>query len=45
MYGHIGKVLHVNLSTGKVEEEGLDPAEARKYVGGRGIAASVLLKE
>ncbi len=45
MYGHTGKMLRVNLFTGKVSEETLEASEARKYVGGRGIGANLLLKE
>lgn len=45
MYGHIGKLLRVNLSSGRVTEDSLGASEARKYVGGRGIGANLLLKE
>jgi len=43
-YGYCGKVLHVDLTGGKVEVE--EPAEAfyRKYMGGSGMGAYYLLK-
>ena len=42
MYGHQGKILHVDLSTGKIWKEDI-PEEWRKlYVGSRGINAKLL---
>jgi aldehyde:ferredoxin oxidoreductase len=43
-YGYQGKILHVNLTAGKVEVEG--PAESfyRKYMGGSAMGAYYLLK-
>jgi len=43
-YGYCGKVLHVDLTGGKVEVE--EPSEAfyRKYMGGSGMGAYYLLK-
>ncbi len=45
MYGHVGRLLRVNLSSGKFAEEPIESSEARKYVGGRGIGAKLLLTE
>ncbi|MGQ9630402.1 MAG: aldehyde ferredoxin oxidoreductase family protein [bacterium] len=45
MYGYAGKILRVNLSTGKVSTEELDPEAAEKFIGGRGLATKVLLDE
>jgi len=35
----LGKILRVDLTTGKIEKETLDEAFARKYVGGRGFTS------
>ncbi len=45
MNGWRGKVLRVNLSTGTVAQEHLDPEMARAFIGGRGFGIYVLLKE
>jgi aldehyde:ferredoxin oxidoreductase len=45
MNGWRGKVLRVNLSTGTVAQEHLDPEMARAFIGGRGFGIHVLLKE
>ncbi len=37
MFGWQGKVLKVDLSSGKIHSEPLDPSAARDYVGGRGL--------
>jgi aldehyde:ferredoxin oxidoreductase len=37
-YGYAGKIMHVDLSTGKVEDEPLDVDLARKYLGGWGLS-------
>ncbi|MFH1328495.1 MAG: aldehyde ferredoxin oxidoreductase family protein [Candidatus Bathyarchaeota archaeon] len=44
-FGYAGKILRVNLSTDKVSEEKIPELALRKYVGGRGLAASILFKE
>jgi len=41
--GYMGRILLVNLSTGKAESEPLAEDTARKYVGGYGLGAKVLL--
>jgi len=45
MNGYGGSVLRVNLSTGKIKKEPLDPRMAKDYFGGRGFASYVLYKE
>lgn len=42
MYGYGGKLLFVDLSTGKVNKKELDEDFARKYVGGNGFGARLL---
>jgi len=43
--GYHGKVLRVDLSTGKVTSEALDEHLARDYVGGRGLGSAILWAE
>jgi len=38
MYGWMGKILHVNLTTSKISELSTEPY-SRQYLGGRGVAA------
>ncbi len=45
MNGYIGKMGRVDLSAGTVKEEPLDEATARKWVGGAGLGAKILLEE
>lgn len=45
MYGSNGKLLRVNLSSGSITTEDLPPAFYRKYFGGRGMIAALLLEE
>ncbi len=42
MYGHQGKILHVNLKTGKIWNEDLHEEWRKLYVGSRGINAKLL---
>ncbi|MEM2119403.1 MAG: aldehyde ferredoxin oxidoreductase N-terminal domain-containing protein, partial [Candidatus Bathyarchaeia archaeon] len=42
IYGYAGKLLEVNLSTGKIKETELDEETLENYVGGRGLAAKIL---
>jgi len=44
-YGHWGKLLRVNLTTGSITAEELDQTFLRRYVGGWGFIAYHLLKE
>ncbi|MGD0154080.1 MAG: aldehyde ferredoxin oxidoreductase family protein [Thermacetogeniaceae bacterium] len=45
MYGWVGKVLRVNLTTGEIKKETLDPVEAKKYIGARGLGTRLWLKD
>jgi aldehyde:ferredoxin oxidoreductase len=45
MYGWRGKILRVDLTTGKLTEEQLDMKAARDYVGGRGLGIYYLNRE
>ena len=44
MFGWIGKILLVNLSTGKVKEEKFDLRTLKDYSGGRGLGIHYLNK-
>jgi aldehyde:ferredoxin oxidoreductase len=39
MHGYMGKLLRVDLTTGAIQDEPLDEAYARDFVGGSGLAA------
>ena len=43
--GYAGKILRVNLTTGKMSEEKLDEVTLRKYVGGTSLGAKYLWDE
>jgi aldehyde:ferredoxin oxidoreductase len=45
MYGWIGTILRVNLTTGSFKKEALDPELARKYIGARGLGSRILCDE
>ncbi|MHC4658814.1 MAG: aldehyde ferredoxin oxidoreductase family protein [Planctomycetota bacterium] len=45
MGGYRGKLLRINLSTGKINEENLDLGLAKKFIGGRGLATYFLAQE
>jgi aldehyde:ferredoxin oxidoreductase len=45
MHGYMGKILRVNLSKGTVSKDALSEADAKKYLGGRGLAAKILFNE
>jgi aldehyde:ferredoxin oxidoreductase len=45
MHGWIGTILRVNLTTGSVSREPLDPALAKDYIGARGLGTKVLCDE
>ena len=40
--GYMGKILNVDLSSGRIEEEDLDESIYRDFIGGYGLAARVL---
>ena len=42
MNGFCGRVLHIDLSSGRSEYRALDPLRLRKYLGGVGLGASLL---
>ena len=43
--GYWGRILRVDLSSGKVSAEGLADGTARKYIGGSGLGARILYDE
>lgn len=45
MKGWRGKVLHVDLTRGAIEEARLDPEVAKDYIGGRGLGIYYLRRE
>ena len=45
MYGYAGNILRVDLTTGRTEIQELDTKVARRTIGGRGLAAEILLEE
>lgn len=44
-FGYRGKILYVNLSAGEHRVEPLTPGQAKKYLGGKGLAASILYEK
>ena len=42
MFGHQGKILKVNLSTGEIREEFYEDEFARMFLGGNGMAAKLI---
>ena len=45
MHGWVGNILRVNLTTGRISHEPLDPALAREYIGARGLGTKILYDE
>ena len=45
MYGWIGKILRINLSSGSIKYESLDRNLWHKFIGGRGINSKILYDE
>lgn len=45
MYGSNGKLLRINLNNSNISTETVSPAFYRKYFGGRGMIAAILLQE
>jgi aldehyde:ferredoxin oxidoreductase len=45
MFGYMGRILKVDLSTGKMEDYELEQGILRDYLGGRGIGIKLLLDE
>jgi aldehyde:ferredoxin oxidoreductase len=45
MYGYNGQILRVNLSNEKILTDALSESDAKKYLGGRGLAIKILFNE
>ncbi|MDO8637753.1 MAG: aldehyde ferredoxin oxidoreductase N-terminal domain-containing protein, partial [Dehalococcoidia bacterium] len=45
LFGYAGKILRVDLSSGKISSETLDEATCRNYLGGTGLGAKILYDE
>jgi aldehyde:ferredoxin oxidoreductase len=45
MFGFMGKILRVNLTSGEISEESLPEQEARMFLGGSGLATKYLFDE
>ncbi|QVK20811.1 aldehyde ferredoxin oxidoreductase family protein [Mycoplasmatota bacterium] len=45
MFGYMGKLLRVNLTTSDIKIEDLDFEMAKKFVGGRGLGTKILMDE
>src|SRR5512138_2719635 len=45
MYGWVGNILRVDLTTRKATREPLDPAVARQFLGARGLGTKILYDE
>ncbi len=45
MHGYAGRLLRVDLGSGKSWVESLEEAKARRYLGGRGLGARILVDE
>ena len=45
MFGYRGQILRVNLSEKKVAKDTFAEADARRFLGGRGLAAEILFDE
>jgi aldehyde:ferredoxin oxidoreductase len=45
MAGYCGKILRINLSTGRIDHENLDMELAMKFIGGRGLATYYITQE
>lgn len=45
MKGYMGKILRVDLTKGKIEEQKLDETLARNFIGGSGLGTKILYDE
>jgi len=45
MFGYMGKILRINLSTREIKEEDLNIEVLKKWIGGRGLGVYYFLKE
>ena len=41
----MGKILRINLGSGKITTENIDPELEKKYIGGAGVAAAIFINE
>jgi len=42
IYGYNGTILHVDLSSGKIEKKAVNPQDLANYLGGRGLGVKLL---
>ncbi len=45
LYGYLGKILRVDLTSGTIHDEPLEPSMVEQYVGGTGFGAELLYRE
>ncbi|HEY5557906.1 aldehyde ferredoxin oxidoreductase N-terminal domain-containing protein, partial [Acetobacterium sp.] len=45
MFGYMGKILRINLTTGSITKEDLDFELAKKFIGGRGLGTKIYSDE
>jgi len=45
MYGWVGKVLRVNLTTGAISKEATNPKDAALFIGARGLGTKIMTDE
>jgi len=45
MFGYMGKILRINLTTGSIKKEDLDFEMAKKFIGGRGLGTKIYSDE
>jgi len=45
MYGYMGKILRVNLSSGNVQVDNIEEEALKKFIGGVGLAAKIIYEE
>jgi len=45
MFAWKGTIIRVNLTSGKINKEPLDPKLAQAFIGARGLAAKMLFDE
>ena len=45
MFGHINKLIRVNLTESKIFAENLDKHDLKKYIGGSGLGAKIIFDE
>ncbi|MEM2699276.1 MAG: aldehyde ferredoxin oxidoreductase N-terminal domain-containing protein, partial [Candidatus Bathyarchaeia archaeon] len=45
MYGYIGRILRIDLSSGEIKRENISEEILRKFIGGVGLAAKIIYDE